>query len=254
MASKLRDALRAYWNATSDLVHWQAIAAVVQWLTSIVMFALADPDARVPYYTLYWRRKDGFSLTCEGSAAVGYYSAIFLLLSATNHSLCAVFYDWYERAVNNECNPVRWVEYFFSASLMHVMIAQLCGVADVHLLFAIAALTATTMTFGWLQEAAGPALRKDRADYVWAPFVMGFLPWAAQWAVIFSHFHNAGSPPEWVIWLIVLEICLDASFAAVMWNSQTGMPFARVEMWYVFLSLFAKQLLAWINFGGSRSV
>lgn len=252
---RAQDALRAYWASVSWIVHWQAIAAAVQWLSSIVLFAITDPDARVPYYTLYWKRNEGFSLTCEGSAAVGYYSAVFLLLSATNHSVCAVFHEWYERAVADSCNPVRWLEYFFSASIMHVMIAQLCGVADVHLLFAIAALTAVTMTFGWLQEAVGPTLRKERGAYSLAPFVMGFMPWAAQWAVILSHFAHAGSPPAWVNALMALELILDVSFAVVMYASQrSSVHFASIEMSYIILSLTAKQLLAWINFGGTRSL
>ena len=31
----------------------------------------------------------------------------------------------------------RWIEYAFSASLMHVMIAQIAGVLDIHLIIAI---------------------------------------------------------------------------------------------------------------------
>lgn len=254
--SRAWDALWAYWDSVSDLVRWQAVAAVVQWLTAILMFAITDPDARVPYYTLYWRRDEGFSLTREGSAAVGYYSAVFLLLSAVNHTVCAVFHDWYERAiVDNNCNPVRWLEYFFSASIMHVMIAQLCGVAEVHLLFAVAVLTATTMTFGWLQEAAGPVLRKENSAYSMASFWMGFVPWAAQWAIIGSHLGHAGSPPWWVYLLITLEGALDSLFAAVMYASQRGdKSFVSIEMWYIGLSLTAKQALAWVNFGGTRSL
>lgn len=249
------DALRAYWANVSWTVRMQFVAAIVQWLSSIVLFAITDPDARVPYYTLYWRRDEGFSLTREGSAAVGYYSAVFLLLSATNHSICAVFHEWYEGAVAHGCNPVRWIEYFFSASIMHVMIAQLCGVADVHLLFAVAALTAVTMTFGWLQEATGPALRDGHSPYNLAPFYMGFVPWVAQWAVIISHFAHAGSPPAWVNALMALELVLDLSFALVMYKSQrSSVSFARIEVSYVILSLTAKQLLAWINFGGTRSL
>lgn len=39
-----------------------------------------------------------------------------------------------------------------SASLMHVLIAQLSGVTDVYLLFCIFGLTAITMAFGWMME------------------------------------------------------------------------------------------------------
>lgn len=245
-----------WWHSASPLVRLHVCAALVQLVTASALFAAIDRDARAPVYTLYWRREEGVALTREGSAIVGYYSAVFLLLSAVNHTVCAVFHDWYERAiVDNSCNPVRWPEYFFSASIMHVMIAQLCGVADVHLLFAVATLTATTMTFGWLQEAAGPALRKENSAYSMASFWMGFVPWAAQWAIISSHLGHAGSPPWWVYLLITLEGALDLLFAAVMYTSQRGdKSFVHIEMWYIGLSLTAKQALAWVNFGGTRSL
>lgn len=44
-----------------------------------------------------------------------------------------------------------------SASLMSVMIAQLCGVTDIHLLFTIAALMASTMLFGHQMEVSNGA-------------------------------------------------------------------------------------------------
>jgi hypothetical protein len=44
-----------------------------------------------------------------------------------------------------------------SASLMSVMIAQLCGVTDIHLLFTLAALMGSTMLFGHLMETANGA-------------------------------------------------------------------------------------------------
>jgi len=249
------ESFNAYWAAASPLVRLQFRTAIVQWVSWIVMFGITDPDARAPYYTLYWRRNEDVSLTCEGSAAVGYYSAIFLLLSAVNHSLCATFHVWYEECVANGSNPLRWAEYFFSASLMHVMIAQLCGVADVYLLFAIAALTAVTMTFGWLQEVTGPALRKEQETYSLAPFVLGFLPWIAQWIIILAHFVHAGSPPAWVSALMFLEIALDSLFALVMFVSQRrNVSFERIEVGYLILSLTAKQLLAWVNFGGTKSL
>jgi hypothetical protein len=41
-----------------------------------------------------------------------------------------------------------------SASIMRVQIGMLSGITDVHLLFAIFMLTATTMLFGWLMETS----------------------------------------------------------------------------------------------------
>jgi hypothetical protein len=205
-------------------------------------------------YTLYWRRQEGFALTREGSAIVGYYAGAFLFLSFLNHAITAACADWYDVVLLSECNPLRWLEYSVSASIMHVMIAQLCGVADAYLLFCIAALTAVTMVFGWMQETLRPLLKND-GRFELTPFVLGFVPWIAQWIVIWVHFDHAGSPPAWVSALVGLEVALDTSFALWMWLAQTCVShYATVEVGYVVLSLTAKQLLAWVNFGGAQSL
>lgn len=54
--------------------------------------------------------------------------------------------------MRRNANAFRWAEYAISASIMRVLIAQLAGVTDIHLLFTIFFLTATTMAFGWLME------------------------------------------------------------------------------------------------------
>lgn len=245
-SSWYRDAL---W--TTKMHVW---AAGVQFVTSAAIFGATNRDATAPVYTLYWRRQEGFALTREGSVPIGYYAAVFLFLSFLNHTITAWRKDWYDRVLLSECNPLRWLEYFFSAAIMHVMIAQLCGVADAYLLLCIAALTAVTMVFGWLQETLRPLLKGDgRMEFT--PFLLGFVPWMVQWAVILSHFHHAGSPPKWVIALMALELALDVAFAGWMLLSQTYVDhYATVELGYVVLSLTAKQLLAWVNFGGSRSL
>lgn len=243
-----------WWGDASPLTRLHFGAAVVQFFTGFSLFLLVDEDATVPVYTLYWRRKEGVVVNLESHAIVGFYSGAFLLLSFLNHAITAWCSDWYERVLTEQCNPLRWLEYSISASLMHVMIAQLCGVADAYLLFCIAALTAVTMVFGWMQETLRPLLKND-GRFELTPFVLGFVPWIAQWIVIFAHFDHAGSPPRWVAVLMALEFVLDASFAAWMLLSQTCVnEFKTVEVGYVVLSLTAKQALAWVNFGGTRSL
>ncbi len=243
-----------WWSDASPLTRFHFGAAVVQFCTGFSLFLLVDEDATVPVYTLYWRRKEGVVVNLESHAIVGFYSGAFLLLSFLNHAITAWCSDWYERVLTDECNPLRWLEYSVSASLMHVMIAQLCGVADAYLLACIAALTALTMVFGWLQESLRPLLQKDDR-FTFMPFVLGCLPWLAQWAVILAHFYSAGSPPEWVYALMLAELGLDALFAGwMLFTYWMGYDYEFTEKGYVVLSLTAKQVLAWVNFGGTRSL
>ncbi len=57
-------------------------------------------------------------------------------------SPCLYFFLMRRVQLKNQ-NPFRWVEYSISASVMHVLIACLSGIMDMHLLFTLFALTAT---------------------------------------------------------------------------------------------------------------
>ena len=48
--------------------------------------------------------------------------------------------------------PMRWLEYFFSASLMQVVIQVLCGFTDVWMLSLCAVCIAITQVFGFTTE------------------------------------------------------------------------------------------------------
>ena len=51
------------------------------------------------------------------------------------------------------CVYTRWLEYFWSSTLMMVALAIFCGIRTTHLLLSIAALNMLMITFGWVTEA-----------------------------------------------------------------------------------------------------
>lgn len=252
------------------------VACIVQLITGSVLWFLADSDTvafSIPLYTLYtnttsaaMRLTDAWvpSPVFIGHFHAGYSSAAFLFLSALNHFICATnfvgcckYIEWVEE---RRASPVRWGEYAFSASLMHVQIAILCGILDVHLLAAIGALTATTMVFGLAQE-----LQYDRSFKL---YILGFIPWVAQWALIISYFNHGvrdSSAPDWVYAIIVIECVLDFTFAVVLvrqegefenvkgdYRSKGDNRMLKFDTAFIVLSLTAKQSLAWVNYGGAR--
>jgi hypothetical protein len=209
------------------------------------------------------------SAAVVGHFYAGYSSVVFLALSALNHLVCATNMFGWKTYVKNSCiraaSPIRWLEYSVSASLMHVQIAVLCGVLDVHLLLTIGALTAVTMLFALVHEQRTGASR----DAPW--YRLGFIPWIAQWIVMMSYFmHNVrdANAPDWVYAIIFIELGLDSSFAAAMeWQelqltatrrrrecacTRCNFSFIGFDAMFVILSLTAKQLLAWINYWGAR--
>lgn len=80
----------------------------------------------------------------------------FFGLSAFFHFLvCAISVRWtlYYWWIDGCRNPLRWVEYSISASLMAVIIAFFAGIRSNHLLLALFFLSFSTICFGWVCEA-----------------------------------------------------------------------------------------------------
>lgn len=276
---------------TRKLRIFNLVVGLFQLLAGGALIRITKYDNKLPVYTFFTFGQnrisaDGFyapQLKEIAKIPVGIYAAIFLLLSAANHlfTVLPVINTWYNRMLANNQNPFRWIEYSISASFMRVMIAQLAGVTDLHLLVAIFALTATTMTFGWLMELMNGkilttyvvantteapekdvqtrgALQTDmRPKVSFAPFWLGFVPHMAAWAIVACYFFVAvkrGSPPTWVYAIIVIVFLLDLTFAINQFLQFKEVKFlqgfGRAEMFYIILSITSKQLLAWVNWGG----
>ncbi|KAG1676330.1 hypothetical protein FOA52_001125 [Chlamydomonas sp. UWO 241] len=288
-------------SLTPNKLRWfNGCVAFLQLFTGIAIFGITDKDSKLPWYVdwvgSFETDGDMFYTPVSKQVAniiVGYYSGIFLVLSGINHALCVLpgINGWYNAQLAVNCNPIRWFEYAISASMMHVMIAQLSGITEIHLLFAIFGLTATTMAHGWMFEranksalptyvftsphevpqpvseeeisvvdynAGGKVETPGRPKVDWTPFVLGFIPHLFCWAVIACYFFQGvvtGDPPTFVWVIIFILFFIDLTFALNQmlqfmqvrgWNG-----FAGGEFWYIILSITAKQLLAWINYGGT---
>jgi hypothetical protein len=93
----------------------------------------------------------------------------------------------------------------------------------------------------------------------WTPFIMGCIPHLFAWSLVACHFFETvsnGDPPKFVWAIIFILFFLDALFAVVQVLQFSGRikGFAQAEFAYIILSLTSKQLLAWIQFGGTQSL
>ena len=100
-------------------------------------------------------------------------SAIALLIIAS-----PPVFPWYKRNLLQNRNYGRWIEYFFSSSIMIVLISQITGISDIAALLAIAGINASMILFGALQEKYEKPGKPG-----WLPFWMGsfagIIPWIA---------------------------------------------------------------------------
>jgi hypothetical protein len=173
----------------------------------------------------------------------------FLAISAASLLIIASppVFPWYKRNLLQNRNYGRWIEYFFSSSIMIVLISQLTGISDIAALLAIFGINACMILFGALQEKYE---KPGKAS--WLPFLFGcfggIIPWIAIVIYVLAPGLNA-SPPGFVYGIIASLFVFFNCFAVNM-----VLQYKKVGPWrdylygekvYILLSLTAKALLAW---------
>jgi hypothetical protein len=190
-----------------------------------------------------------------GTYEVGLTAAIFLLMSGLAHALVLLNWDTYLRDLEREINRFRWYEYAVSSSLMIMSIAVLFGCYDVASLILIFFCNACMNFFGLLHERMNPP---ERLEVNWEPFIFGCIAGVAPWIVVWMYFLGGGNfdqIPGFVYGILVAYLIFFNTFPVNM-----VLQYKRVGKWaeyrygelvYIFLSLIAKSLLAWLVFGGT---
>jgi hypothetical protein len=173
----------------------------------------------------------------------------FLAISAASLLIIASppVFPWYKRNLLQNRNYGRWIEYFFSSSIMIVLISQITGISDIGALLAIFGINACMILFGALQEKYEKPGKPS-----WVPFLFGcfggIIPWIAIVIYVLAPGLNA-SPPGFVYGIIASLFVFFNCFAVNM-----VLQYKKVGPWrdylfgekvYILLSLTAKALLAW---------
>ena len=181
--------------------------------------------------------------------ATGWGVFAFLAISAGALLIIASpgVFDWYKRSLRRDRNYGRWIEYFFSSSIMIVLIAQITGVSDIGALVAIFGVNAAMILFGLLMEKYEAPGKPN-----WLPFWFGSFAGIIPWVVVVIYVWAPGlkvSPPGFVYGIIFSLFAFFMIFAVnmVLQYKQVGpwRDYLFGEKVYIILSLTAKALLAW---------
>ena len=181
--------------------------------------------------------------------ATGWGVFAFLAISAGALLIIASpgVFDWYKRSLRRDRNYGRWIEYFFSSSIMIVLIAQITGVSDIGALVAIFGVNAAMILFGLLMEKYEAPGKPN-----WLPFWFGSFVGVIPWVVVVIYVWAPGlkaSPPGFVYGIIFSLFAFFMIFAVnmVLQYKQVGpwRDYLFGEKVYIILSLTAKALLAW---------
>jgi hypothetical protein len=173
----------------------------------------------------------------------------FLAISAGALLLIASppVFPWYKRNLLQNRNYGRWIEYFFSSSIMIVLISQICGISDIAALLAIFGINACMILFGLLMEKYEEPGKANWLSF-WFGCFAGIIPWIAIVVYVWAPGIDA-SPPGFVYGIIASLFVFFNCFAVnmVLQYKKVG-PWADYlfgEKVYIILSLTAKALLAW---------
>jgi hypothetical protein len=187
----------------------------------------------------------------------------FVALAAADHWICfligkfklAVFDRW---VTDYQANPLRWIEYSVSASLMSVLLAGLCGISDIHLLVVIGVLTGICNLTGLVVEFMPKLVDGRRNNAAFGVYLIGWLALVVSWLPGICYFAQAdvaGNVPGFVyaayILTAVCYACFGLNFHLHWFTGKYG--FARSEQIYIILSFTAKSFLAWDVFFGYRA-
>ena len=173
----------------------------------------------------------------------------FLAISAISLLIIAspIAFNWYKRNLLQSRNYGRWIEYFFSSSIMIVLIAQITGISDIAALLAIFGINASMILFGALKEKYEKPGKPN-----WLPFWFGSFAGSIPWIAIVIYVWAPGlkvSPPGFVYGIIASLFVFFNCFAVnmVLQYKQIGpwRDYLFGEKVYIILSLTAKALLAW---------
>jgi hypothetical protein len=173
----------------------------------------------------------------------------FLAISAVSLLIIASpsVFPWYKKNLLLNRNYGRWIEYFFSSSVMIVLISQITGISDIAALLAIFGINACMILFGALQEKYEKPGKPN-----WLPFWFGSFAGIIPWIAILIYVIAPGikaSPPGFVYGIIISLFIFFNCFAVNM-----VLQYKKVGPWrdylygekvYIILSLTAKALLAW---------
>ena len=157
-------------------------------------------------------------------------------------------FEWYTRNLRESRNYGRWIEYFFSSSIMIVLIAMITGVSDVAALLALFGVNSSMILFGLLMEKYETPGRPSWLSFLFGTFA-GIIPWLTIVIYVWSPGLDTDGPPAFVYAIIVSLFILFNIFALNMW-----LQYRQIGPWrdylvgekvYILLSLTAKALLAW---------
>ncbi len=234
----------------NNLRIWNIVVGLILAAQAVVM-ALLTNNFSLPVTATFMQGPPGSTATLHHVWDIQTGWGVFAFMAISALALLTIaspwVFPWYQRNLLQNKNYGRWIEYFFSSSIMIVLIAQITGISDIAALLALFGINACMILFGALQEKYEKPGKPS-----WLPFWMGSYAGIIPWIAIAIYVAAPGinvSPPGFVYGIIVSLFIFFNCFAInmVLQYKQVGRwrDYLFGEKVYIILSLTAKALLAW---------
>ena len=249
-----------------SLFRWNAVLAALHGIQGLLILALSfarDPMVTSPVVTTYLSFDTAQETLVSAERLlfdlpIGPAVATFFFLSAIAHALLAwPLRGWYETRLARGIQPMRWLEYALSSSVMIVVIAALAGIQEIGTLVAIFGINAAMNLFGWSMESANQGREKVQWNHYVFGVIAGIVPWIVIGIALWSATIEPGAAeiPGFVI-AIFISLFLAFNVFAITMILQYGKigpwrDYLVGEKTYMIMSLVAKTLLAWQVFAGT---
>jgi len=246
MANDLTEAARL-----SRLRRWNIVVGLILAVQAVAIAFLTN-DFSLPVTSTFMTGPPGTppELDTLFDVPLGWGVFAFLAISAVALLVIASpgVFQWYARNLGQARNYARWIEYFFSSSIMIVLIAMITGVSDVAALLAIFGINGSMILFGLLMERYEMPGNPSWLSFWFGTFA-GIVPWIIVVIYVWSPGLDGPGPPTFVYGIIVSLFLFFNVFAVNMW-----LQYRQIGPWkdylvgekaYIILSLTAKALLAW---------
>ena len=229
---------------------WNVVVGLIL-AVQAVMIAVLTNSFSLPVTATFMTGPPGSPAELHHLFNIGTGWGVFTFLAISAGALLIIaspmVFPWYKRNLLESRNYGRWIEYFFSSSIMIVLISQITGISDIAALMAIFGINASMILFGALQEKYEKPGKPSLLPFWFGSFA-GIVPWLGisiyTWAPGIDT-----SPPGFVYGIIFSLFVFFNCFAVNM-----VLQYKKVGPWrdylfgekvYIILSLTAKALLAW---------
>jgi len=233
------------------------IMGLIHLLQAGILFAILNYSFKIPILTRFFDTTPGggFTVITERlwDVPIAVIAPIFLLIAAFFHLLIAspLYIRRYEQNIKNGINPIRWWEYSISSSLMLVGLMMMAGLTELPSVVFVFTLNWIMNMMGLMMERYNQLTDKTK----WFPYNIGVVAGLVPWIIGFIYFwvntnNISESIPSWAKIGFIITFLFFNTFAVNMF-----LQYKKVGKWknyvygergYIWLSLIAKSVLAWI--------